>query len=179
MANLFGLAAHEHADRDSCQHIFQIVRAFQRHFGERHDLAFAVAVAEINMRATGKSSFFNFLLPAEPEQLRARAIRQSSSGGIIGVENSEIVLPLILEDARLGVHVICKSLVAIEMVGRDVQNHRDPRTKFNNRLQLKARYFQHGPGRGPGLIHKTDGRRADITAHQRGEFSGGNNFAGQ
>ena len=146
---------------------------------ERHDLALAVAVAKIDMRAAGKSSLFNFLLSAEPEQLRASAAGQSSGGRVVGVEDGEIILPLVIKDARFGVDVIRKRLVAIEMVGRDVQNHRDPGTKFNDRLQLKARYFKHGPGCRAGLIHKTDGGRADIAAHQCGEPSGGNNFAGQ
>ena len=56
----------------------------------------------------------------------------------IGVEDGEIVLPLVLEDSRFGVDVIVECLVAIEMVGRDVQNYRDPRTKFDDRLQLEA-----------------------------------------
>ena len=90
------------------------------------------------MRAAGKGAFFNLLLSAEPEQLRARTIRQSSGRRVIGVEDGEIILTLVFKDARLGVDVIRKSLVAIEMVGRDVQNHRDSRTKFNDRFQLKA-----------------------------------------
>ena len=118
------------------------------------------------MRPADKRPSFNLLLSAEPEQLRARTIRQSSRRSVIGVEHGEIILPLVLKDARLGVDVIRKSLVAIEMIGRDVQNHRDPRTKFNDRFQLKARYFKHDPGRGPGLIDETDGGRADITANQ-------------
>src|SRR5208283_6211018 len=67
----------------------------------------------------------------------------------------------------------------IEMVGGDVQNHRDPRTEFHNRFQLKTRYLQHGPGRWPSLIDKTDSWRADIAAHQCREFPSSNNLAGQ
>src|SRR5208337_4998498 len=138
MADLFGLATDEDTDRNSRQRVFQIVRSFQRYFGQRHDFAFAMAIPEIDMRAANKGSFFNRLFSAEPEQLRAGALRQSSGSRIIGIEDGEIIRPLVLEDARLGVDVIDKSLVAIKVVGRDVQNHRDPRAKLNNRLQLKA-----------------------------------------
>ncbi len=131
------------------------------------------------MRAAGKGSLVNLPLSAEPEQLRTGTDRQSCGGGVVGVEDSEIVLPLVLEDSRFGVDVIVKRLVAIEMVGRDVQNHRDPRTKLDDRFQLEARHFQHDPGRGASLVHQTDGRRADIAANQCREFSGGNNLAGQ
>ena len=90
-ADLFGLAAHEHADGNARQHILQIVRAFQWDLGERHDLALAVAIAEIRLRAADKGSFFNLFLPAEPEQLRARTVRQSSGGRIVGIEHGEII----------------------------------------------------------------------------------------
>ncbi len=136
LANLFGLAADEPADRNSRQHIFQIVRAFQGHFRKRHDLAFATPVPEIDMRTPSKGTFFNLLLSAKPVQLRACTIRQSSGRRIIRVEDGEVIRTLILKDPRFGVHVIRKSLVTIEMVRRDVQNHRDSRTKFNDRFQL-------------------------------------------
>src|SRR5712691_9963264 len=64
MKNLLGLAANEHADRNSREHIFQIVRAFQRHFGQRHDLAFAMPVPEIDLRTASKGALFNLLLSA-------------------------------------------------------------------------------------------------------------------
>ena len=172
-------APDKHADRDGCQHVLQVVRALQRHLRHRHNFPFAVPISKVNLRSAHQRSFFNLLFPAEPEQLRAATIRQSGRGRIVGIEHGKIIGPLILKDARFSVHVIRKSLVAIEMVGRDVQNHRDPGTKFDDRFQLEARYFQHNPGRGPALIHKTDGRITDIPANQRGELSGSNNLTGQ
>src|SRR5208283_730271 len=115
LADLFGLAADKHADRNSREHIFQVVRAFQRYVRQRHDLAFAMPIPEIDMLATDKGSFFNLLVPAEPEQLRASTVRQSSGGGFIGVEHGEVIGKLVLEDARFGADVIDKSLVTIEI----------------------------------------------------------------
>src|SRR4029077_10797183 len=107
-------------------------------FRQRHDLAFALPIPETDMRAAGKRSSFNLFLSAEPEQLRARTSRQSSGGGVVGIQDGEVILTLIFEDALLGVDVIVESLVAIEMVGRDVENHCDSRPKFNDGFQLKT-----------------------------------------
>ena len=118
-----------------------------------------------------KAPLLDFFLAAEPEQLRACATRPSSARGwIVSVQNGEIVRLLVFENARFGVDVIRESLVAVEMVGRDVEDDGDARTKVDDGLQLKAGDFENDPGFGRGLIDKSDGRRADVAADERREI---------
>ena len=62
--------------------------------------------------------------------------------------------------------------MAVEMVRRDVQHHRDLRMKGLDRLQLKAADLQHDPGVIGGAFDKGNRRRADVSADQRLAASG-------
>src|SRR5580658_1906975 len=66
MPDLFGLTTDEAPDGNTREHIFQVVRTFELHFRQGHDLALVAAVTEVNMSAADKGSSFNLLLSAEP-----------------------------------------------------------------------------------------------------------------
>ena len=114
------------------------MRALQWNFGKRHDLALALPVSKENLAAADKRTFFYFFFPTEPEQLCFRAVGESRGGRVVGVEDCEIVRLLILEDSGLRINIICEGLVAVKVIGRDVQYDGDSRPKADDRLQLKA-----------------------------------------
>ena len=62
---------------------------------------------------------------------------------VVGVEDEGILNALIGEDALLGGDVILEAAVAIEMVGRDVENHGDIGAKLESGLKLEARDFEY------------------------------------
>src|SRR3954470_17991927 len=56
--------------------------------------------------------------------------------------------------------------MAIEMVGRDIQDDGDGRMKFFDRLKLEAGYLEHIPILCRRSIHELDHRRPDISPHE-------------
>src|ERR1700722_3694565 len=179
MTNLVRSATNENTHTHRSQDVLEVMGPFQRNLRHRHDLLLKVAIASVDVGAAYECSFFNGSLTAEPEQLCSGAMGQFARGGIVGIENREIIGPLVFEDSLFGGDVICKSFVPIEMVGRDVQNHSDARTEIDNRFQLKARDFKHRPRRRPSLTYKTNGGGSDISANQCREISSSDNLAGQ
>ena len=76
--------------------------------------------------------------------LRPRAACQVARWWVIGVQDGEIIWLLVFEDARFGVDVAGERLVAVEMVGRDVQNRRRSADGMSDDgFQLKARNLEH------------------------------------
>ncbi len=98
---------------------------------------------------------------------------------VVGIQNGEIVRALVLEDAGLGGSIVLERVVAVKMIGRDVQHHRDLRMEGLDRLQLKAADLQHHPGVVGGLIDEGDRRRADVSADQRLAPASGDDLARQ
>ena len=73
---------------------------------------------------------------------------------------------LVLEDARLGGGIVLEGVVAVEVIGRDIQHHRDLGVEGLDGLQLKAADLEHNPGVVGGGLDEADGRRADVAADQ-------------
>ena len=92
------------------------------------------------------------------------------AGRIVRIENREVIRLLVLEDARLGIHVSLERAMAIEMVRRDVQNDRNFRAESLNRFQLKTGNFQHDHGFSGSALGQRDRGRADIAADERREI---------
>ena len=72
-----------------------------------------------------------------------RTSRGRSSRWIVGVQHDPVSRRLVGENARFGVGVLRDVGVAIEVVGREVQQHRDPRLEGVDAFQLKAARFNH------------------------------------
>ena len=70
------------------------------------------------------------------------------------------------ENARLGGRVILEGVMAVEMVARDVQHHRDMRMEGHDGFELKAADLQHDPADVGGAIGEGNRRSADVATDQ-------------
>ena len=122
--------------------------------------------------------FTSFLRLNQKTCARVR-LGQSGAGGIICIQDCEIFRLLVLKDARLGVGVGLERAVAVEVIGRDVEHHRNSRTKRLDRLQLETRYLEHHDGVGLRLLDQGNCRRADIAADRSREAARRDNFTRQ
>src|SRR5581483_2694008 len=84
-ANAAGLAGDDHADAGGGQHVFQIVRAFQRDFVNRQDGGLAAVVAMDDLAVAHERTLLHFFSAAEPAELRANALGHAGAVGVIGV----------------------------------------------------------------------------------------------
>ena len=105
----------------------------------------------------------------EVEAPRPRFPRQRQRAGIVGVDHRPVLRGLIGENARLGRCVLRKRRVTIEMVGRQVQSHRDPRMKRRCGLELKAADFDDMQRLRPRQRDLSRQRRAEVAAGRGGE----------
>src|SRR5262245_15856064 len=135
--------AHQRPHTNRSQHIFDVVQALQRDFGNRHDLAAAAGVAEEDFAISGLGSLLNFFRTAEPEDPATSSLGQFRTCRVILVQHYEVISRLVLENSSLGVGIDLESSMAVEMIGRDVKNDRDFRTEGLNGLQLETRNLQH------------------------------------
>ena len=75
----------------------------------------------------------------------SRRLRAGGAGAhrqrIVEVHHGEVVRRLRGEDARLGRRVAVEAVVAIEVIGRDVEQDGDARVERLHRLQLEARHL--------------------------------------
>ena len=86
---------------------------------------------------------------------------------IIRVQHGEIALQLVFEHAHFCVGVLIERAVAIEMIGRQIQQHTDLRTETFDGFQLKAADFGDRHGLVGGSFHQREQRRADVAADER------------
>jgi len=77
-------------------------------------------------------------IAAEPEDARAGTGGRAGGGVIIGVEDESVVVRLGGEDTLLGGDVILKAAVAVEVIGRDVEDDGDAGAEALGGLQLEA-----------------------------------------
>ena len=104
---------------------------------------------------------------AEPEDLRLRFGSHHLRRFVLGVQHEEVFGELVLRDARLRRGVVLKGSVPVEVVRRDVQHSCDSRSEGVDRLELKARHFEHIPRVVGTLTNKLDHGQADVAAHLR------------
>ena len=93
--------------------------------------------------------------------MRARHSRRHQ--WIVGVEHRRVAVLLAQEDALLGARVCREAPVAVEVIGRDVEQRRGARPEVVDPFELKARQLddEDTPGR---AVDAGDERRADIAA---------------
>ena len=109
------------------QYVLDVVRALERDLSHRHDGLLACWLAPDDAVVAHECPVLNFVLTAEPVHGALVFVGHRDAGGVVGVQYGEVVARLILEDARLGRGVVLKRVMAVEMVGRDVQHHGDLR----------------------------------------------------
>ena len=81
-------------------------------------------------------------------------------------DDRHVVGPLVLEDPELRVAIRLPGPVPVEVVGLEIQEHRDPRPELVNVLQLEARELADDPA---SLVVELGQRAADVPRHGRGE----------
>ena len=99
--------------------------------------------------------------------LRARRARQRQRLRIVGVDHRPVVWSLVRENPRLRGAVHVHRAVTIEMVGRQVQQHGNPRMKRVRRLELKAADLDDVKRLRRRCRDLRAQRRADVSADER------------
>ncbi len=145
----------------------------------RHDLQIVAVFAPEDLAVAHERAALDFLLAAEPVHLRAGLAGQTGASGIVSVQDRVILRRLVLEDPRLGQHVGVEAVVAVEMVGRDVEDDGDFGMEALDALELEAGDLQHVVGVRGRIRNQRDGGRADVAAHQHLVSAHADDFAGQ
>ena len=115
----------------------------------------------------------------EPDDLGAGALRDSADRLVAPVQNGEIVCAGELDGAGLEVDVALEGAVAVEVIGRDVEDHAYVQARALDRLELKARQLQHDPVSWGDLIDAVEHRVADVAADDDRPRAGGEDAAGE
>ncbi len=123
--DLCWLDSGQHSDADCRQHVLHVVRALQRNLLGRHDLALAMLVAPDYVPSADECPARDLLQPAEPVHAGFGYRSHLNARLVVGIQNGEIVRALVLENAGLGGGVVLKRVVPVEMIGRDIQHHRN------------------------------------------------------
>src|SRR5256885_13923585 len=118
------LRAGEPRGRNGGENILEIVRAGKRDFRLLENYYCLAFMSKNNFFAEKECALRNALFAAKPENFRLRW-RVRRAGGIVSVENGEIVGSLFFENAGLGRGVSFQRAVAIEMIGREIQEDAD------------------------------------------------------
>src|SRR6185369_862558 len=137
------------------------MRALQRNLSHGHDLD-SFRVLKEDIAAANERSPLNFPYSAEPEDLWLETATRLRRDFVIEIQHSEIVRRLVFENTRLGRSVVLHRTMAIEVIGRDIQNDGDLRTEGLDRFQLKTRNLKHNPSLGRRLVGEADRRGPNI-----------------
>ena len=94
---------------------------------------------------------------------RRAAARQLQHRRIVGVDHRPVAGVLVLEDPRLRRRVRLDARMPIEVIGREVQHHRDPRMERVDLLELKAARLDD--------VQRVGRRAADLRAQRRADVA--------
>ena len=115
----------------------------------------------------------------EPVDLGPGATGGSGGADIVGVENAVVVLVLRCKDALFGEGVVFEGAVAVEVVGRDVEDDGDGGVELLSGFKLEAGDFEDGPGGVGAFVDEGDDGDADVAADEGGEAGLLEDFAEQ
>ena len=139
------LASCEHGDRNRRQHIFHVVRAFRLMSFSRQDFLFAPPSAKRCLPPRTKAPLPARSSSAEPINLRSHFRGKFHAGRVVGVEDGEIILRLVLEYSRFRRRVCNETAVAIQVVRRDVEDGGDLRAECLDCFELETGDLKHVP----------------------------------
>ncbi len=163
-----GLRAGEPCGRNGGENILEIMRAGKRDFRLFENDFFLAVMAKNNFFAEKECALRDALFAAKPENFRLRW-RVRRAGGIVSVEDGEIVGSLFFENAGLSRGISFHRAVAIEVIGGEIQEDADVRTERFDQFELEAAEFRDGNGLIGGLLDDVDERSSDIPGEQCGE----------
>src|SRR5271156_904543 len=146
-ADLIGRDSGETGSADGGEDVFDIVLAFERdggcledEFGRR-----LFGSAEINCAVVDEGSLAHNAFAAEPEDTRLGADGGTRGHIVVGIKDENIVGGLVGEDALLGSDVILKAAMAIEVIGRDVEDDGNVGMELRSGFKLEAGDLEHRP----------------------------------
>lgn len=163
-----GLGSGKASGSNGSENIFEIVIAGERDvFAMKNDF-FGAVLAEDDFFAAQEGALRNALPEAEPKHFGlCRRVR--SGGGIVGVENGEVVGGLIFKDARFGGAISRERAMTIEVIGSEIEKETDVGSENIDEFELEAAEFGDGDGLVRGFADDGDERRADIAGENGGK----------
>src|SRR5690242_17635955 len=170
--------AGEKSGRCGGQHVFEVVLAAQADVGATEERNVFSLMSTNDLLALQTSAAGDALGPAEPEYLRSRR-PMLGAGGIVGIDHRQIVLGLVLENARLGPRVIFEGGMPVEVIRSEIQQNGDVRAKSLDQLELETAELRDRNCFVARLIHVSDQRRADVSGNHYRLARGGQNVANQ
>src|SRR5882762_6053122 len=114
----------------------------------------ALASNKQDALAMNERSLLDRSTSTEPKDLRLRLQRNHLRRFVLRVEHQKVLLHLPLSNPCLRRGIGLKASMPIQVIRRNVQNHRNPRMKLLHRLQLEARHLEHTNGLWPTLRHQ-------------------------
>ena len=124
VADLLRRTAGKHADANGGEDIFEIVRALERDFGTSMIIGRSPAIAKEDLAVADEGSVLTSFLRLNQIDLRARAAASATVVGSSALSTAKSLGALVFEDARLGADIVRQGVVAVEMIGRDVEDQR-------------------------------------------------------
>ncbi len=115
----------------------------------------------------------------EPHHVCLSAQRHLTYNAVAAVQDREIVCAGELDRFRLEVGVSLEGAVAVEVVGRDVQDHADVEARSLHRLELEAGQLEHDPVPRRHLVQAVENGVADVAADEDRPIAGCKNGAGE
>src|ERR1044072_1511730 len=125
-------------DSNRCSYIFNVVKTTQLHFTGSQNNLLSSRRSRYQLITSKENSLVEWLLDAKHRYLGAKANRPRRYCRIVSIEHCKVVRCLIHEDPMLCRGIIVERFVTIHVIRRNVQHHRNVRTKISNPLQLKA-----------------------------------------
>ncbi len=113
----------------------------------------------------------------EPVDASPGTLGGGGGANVVGVQDAAVVLVLLGEDALFGQRVVFEGAVAIEVVGRDVEDDGDLRMELLGGFKLEAGDFENVPGGVGRVFNEGDDGNADVAADLRGDSGFLKNFA--
>ena len=182
VANGFGGGSGEARGADRGQHILDVVLALEGNLAEGHDRSQSARprVSAIDdVAVLDPCALLDRVLQRKPID---RGVGTGGGGGgadVVGVQHHEVVRVLRGKDALLGQRVVLESAVAVEVVGRDVEDDGDVGMELLRAFELKAGNLEHRPGLVGALVDEGHDRHADVAADQGGNAGLFQDFAEQ
>ena len=96
---------------------------------------------------------------------RATLAGEREDARVVGVHDRPVLLGLVAEDACLGPRVILEARMAVEVVGREVEEHGHAGMEGLGAFELEARDLEDEDGLARRPLHEAGHRGADVAAH--------------
>ena len=170
-ANCLGRHAGEAGRDDSGQHILDIVRALERNSGERHDLLDRRRLWPRDRRRSHPQA----MRPARPDaRLRTSRPwrwrgRRPRRRGYCRRSAPRSRSHSARRRCAPWPRIVLEAAVAVEMVGRDVEDDGDVGMELDGAFKLEAGDLEDRPGVGSAFVDEPDDGHADVAADEGGK----------